>query len=502
MSVEPGEGRLLQGRYRIERALKQGGSGAVYLAWDTRWGDSACAIKELLPRGPQSPEEAAYAERSFKKEVEVLTALQHPHIPKVRDFFSEDGHRYIVMDLVRGPSLQDELIECHQQTGQPLDPEKVALDMLQVLQTLRYLHEQNPPIVHRDVKPANLIRDEPTGKVKLVDFGTARIVDSAALQTRVGTMGFGAPEQMLGRAEPRSDIFSVGVTLYHLCTGQLPSAKQFEPLHLDRPGYAGLSRIIFRATQVKASQRFGSASEMEQALRAWLSEPQRALAESQPAILVSSSAASTSAMPLLIAAAGLVVAVWAFALLRGTPDRPVASVIATSSPVVAVTPQVTAAQPPKVSPLVRPSRPSVAKPRPAKTGAPRAVPIPVKRQVAQPTLPSQPSYVQVSSPTDFVEQTPQLWVRGQERLEVSTSAGSPAQALESQRERFAEFSKQIQTDAVTLVRPRTDGFDLVILLPGIELRGRLEKLDESTQQAGGRVVVQLMTGRRDSTPRS
>lgn len=257
---------LLHGRYDIVRVLKKGGMGAVYTAKDTKLADSLCAVKEIL-EDKQSDE---YYQLRFSQEMAALARLDHPSIPRVRDFFRLKGKSYLVMDLIQGISLEDEI------TAQGVNPSpKVVRDVLQVLEVLDYMHSHEPPLLHRDIKPANLVRERRSGKIKVVDFGLARVVSpEAQLQTAVGTMGYCAPEQMYGKAEPRSDVFSVGATLMHLLTGQpcdLMALALSETEGLPNLP-EGLRAIVARAIDFKAAKRYASAREMAAALDRWLVE--------------------------------------------------------------------------------------------------------------------------------------------------------------------------------------------------------------------------------------
>lgn len=267
-----GPHEVLQDRYEIIKSLKSGGMGAVYEARDKKLADTPCAIKEVLPEALQGPD-AHYILQSFETEMRALATLEHTNIPRVRDFFTLGDSRYIVMDLVQGQSLEEELAEQRQVTGQPMDAQMAALDMVGVLETLHYLHCQKPPVIHRDVKPANLIRDRRSGKIKLVDFGIARPLDDATTQTQVGTLGFCAPEQLSGRAEQRSDVFSVAATLYELCTGERPPRFAVEPLEPQLPDHPGLVEIIRKGSAPRAQDRYGTALEMADALTRWLKGP-------------------------------------------------------------------------------------------------------------------------------------------------------------------------------------------------------------------------------------
>ncbi|MBN9419789.1 hypothetical protein ABS71_02620 [bacterium SCN 62-11] len=257
---------LLHGRYEIIRALKKGGMGAIYTAKDTKLADSLCAVKEIL-EDKQSDE---YYQLRFAQEMAALARLDHPSIPRVRDFFRLQGKSYLVMDLIQGISLEDEIL------AQGVNPApKVVRDTLQVLEVLEYLHSHEPPLLHRDIKPANLVRERRGGKIKVVDFGLARVQGKeTGQQTAVGTMGYCAPEQMGGKAEPRSDLFSVGATMLHLLTGEpcnlmALAASETEGLpHLPD----GLGEIVSRAIEFKAARRYASAREMAAALDRWLVE--------------------------------------------------------------------------------------------------------------------------------------------------------------------------------------------------------------------------------------
>ncbi|MFN8612686.1 MAG: protein kinase [Vulcanimicrobiota bacterium] len=260
---------MLQDRYEVVRNIKSGGMGSVYEAVDHKLASTPCAIKEVLASALEG-RDGAYILQSFESEMRALAGLEHPNIPRVRDYFEIEGRRYIVLDLVRGQALDDELAEHLRLTNEPMDPAVAAVDMVQVLETLTYLHQCRPPIIHRDIKSANLIRDSRSGRIKLVDFGIARSVETQRVQTQVGTPGFCAPEQMGGRAEIRSDLFSVGATLYHLCTGRIPPAYTFDALEMDLPRHPGLVKIVLKATQPKPQDRYASAEEMAAALRAWL----------------------------------------------------------------------------------------------------------------------------------------------------------------------------------------------------------------------------------------
>lgn len=262
-------GILLEERYEVTRALRSGGMGAVYLATDRRLANTPCAIKEILEHRLASSD-ADYLKARFQQEMSALATLDHPGIPRVRDYFQLGESFYIVMDYIDGQSLDHELAESLQVTGRPLEPEVVAATALQILEILAYLHNHRPPIIHRDVKPSNLLRETRTGRVKLVDFGLAKEVDKRS-QTMVGTPGYCAIEQMSGKAGPRSDIYSLGVTMHQLLSGQTPRVLNLSPLREVMPDYRPeLAAIVERACAQQANDRYPDAESMLADLRRWL----------------------------------------------------------------------------------------------------------------------------------------------------------------------------------------------------------------------------------------
>ncbi len=205
-------GQILNNRYRIVELLGQGGFGAVYQAWDSNL-DAPVAIKECLEISPK-------AQRQFKIEAQLLFKLHHANLPRVHDHFIIPGEgQYLVMDFVEGQDLGVMLL------NGPLPEARVLPWIIQVCDALCYLHAQNPPVIHRDIKPGN-IRITPEGKAMLVDFGLSKVYDPT-LATSVGargfTPGYSPPEQYgKGGTDVRSDLYALGATLYHLLTGQVP----------------------------------------------------------------------------------------------------------------------------------------------------------------------------------------------------------------------------------------------------------------------------------------
>ena len=211
MALNPGSS--LENRYRLDRLLGQGGMGAVYRAWDMRL-EQWVALKE-------NNLATADAQIQFEQEAKVLARLRHSNLPRVIDhFITAQGIQYLVMDFVEGMNLADML----RSRGRLL-PDEVMQWLSQICGALHYMHTQNPPIIHRDIKPQN-IRVTPDGRAVLVDFGLTK-VGAQQQRTATGalgvTPGFSPPEQYgAAHTDQRSDIYSLAATLYALFTGETP----------------------------------------------------------------------------------------------------------------------------------------------------------------------------------------------------------------------------------------------------------------------------------------
>jgi serine/threonine protein kinase len=276
-------GTLLGGRYEIIRAIKSGGMGAVYEARDRRLADSPCAVKQLLDEDFDE-ESLVVVRRKFDEEMQFLATLNHPGIPRLRDFFVHERRQYLVMDLVEGETLEQEL-DTARAEGRRCDPARVVADGIEVLDILTYLHRRTPPVVHRDIKPANLIRERSSGRVKLVDFGIARLhqVSSTTTHTQLGTLCYAPLEQIQGHAEPRSDLYALGATMHHLISGKESAALAISPLQRLAPDVdPDLAAIVNRAVEGNPVDRYDSASEMREALADWLARHGRGATATLP----------------------------------------------------------------------------------------------------------------------------------------------------------------------------------------------------------------------------
>lgn len=264
MSLETGV--KLANKYEVVRAITSGGMGSIYegrLIQDGR----RVAIKQMLEHLMEG-EQGELFKSKFQSEVAFLRTLNHPGIPRLYDSFVLDGVFYIVMEFIVGRNLEQELEERKQLTGHCFSMDQLVRDTRQVLEILQYLHNQTPPLVHRDVKPANLIREHPSGRIKLVDFGMARLLNEmSGTQTQLGTLGYSPLEQLQGQAEQRSDLYAVGATMHHLITGEVPRVLKIPPVLSVRPEVdPALAAIIDRACSPQIDMRFTDAGEMLRAL--------------------------------------------------------------------------------------------------------------------------------------------------------------------------------------------------------------------------------------------
>jgi serine/threonine protein kinase len=262
-------GSTLQGRYKILMPLSKGGMGAIYLVRDKQ-SDAHLALKENRSL-------TAADRRQFKREAKILQSIEHPHIPKFTDYFEDDHDgQFLVMEYVEGTDL-DELVR---RRRQPFPEDKVLAWADQLLDALQHLHSQKPPIIHRDVKPANL-KLTPEGQIKLVDFGISKVYHPEQ-STASGAQGFTphfAPREQYQRKErtdARTDVYSVGATLYYLLTRKLPPSAPDRMI--DRVSLVAVrkhnpavsvntERVLLKAMELTSSDRYPSARAMRKALQ-------------------------------------------------------------------------------------------------------------------------------------------------------------------------------------------------------------------------------------------
>ena len=268
-------GKFLQQRYRIDRQIGQGGMGAVYVATDERFG-SRVAIKETL-----------FMDDNFRKAIErearLLNSLKHTALPRVTDHFEEDNGQFLVMEYIAGEDVAT-ILEREQR---PFPVEQVMKWADQLLDALDYLHNQAIPVVHRDIKPQN-IKITPKGDVILLDFGLAKGNPTDASKQTAAKSIFGysknyaSLEQIQGTGtDPRSDLYSLAATLYHLLTNVAPEdaltramsvlSQKGDPLlpaNMVEPSVPkGIAGVLYQAMDLNASGRPASAAEMREMLR-------------------------------------------------------------------------------------------------------------------------------------------------------------------------------------------------------------------------------------------
>lgn len=241
--------------------------GSVYQARDKRLADRLCAVKEMIEMFADEGQRAKAVE-DFTREAQLLASLEHRSIPTIFDYFIEGGRYYLVMKYISGGDLADQM----RKRGGRVDELTVTKWAVQVSDVLHYIHNQDPPIIYRDLKPANLMLDDKQGKIMLIDFGIARFVAPTQKGvTAIGTMGYAPPELFAGKVQARSDLYSLGATVFHLLTGSDPQdnpllifdfSKNPRPSQLNPAITADMDAIITRTVAHRPEDRPSSALEL------------------------------------------------------------------------------------------------------------------------------------------------------------------------------------------------------------------------------------------------
>ncbi len=280
----------MENRYRILGLLGQGGMGRVYLAEDERLPGKKWAVKELRP-GPAQRELLA-------KEARMLAECSHPGLAAVTDFIpaNAQGVCYLVMEFIQGHTL----LQLLREKG-PLSWAQTAVIGIELCQVLAYLHEERPvPIIHRDLKPSNVMLDG-NGRVRLIDFGTARHYSQGAEAdtVRLGTLGFASPEQLVGRqTDARTDLYALGAVLHFLLeggSGQLQDGiRGVLPDAVPKEAQALIGKLL----EDEPAKRFQRAGEVEAALRA-IPTPGTPAAEGKRQLAEATTAARTASPPVM-----------------------------------------------------------------------------------------------------------------------------------------------------------------------------------------------------------
>ncbi len=267
---------LLAGRYQLLSRIGQGGMGAVYKAADTRFNNRPLAIKEMSSTG-LPPARLQEAEAAFEREAHLLADLLHPNLPRIYEHFTENDRSYLVMDYIEGQTVEEHL---EQVGGGPLSVDQVIKWAEQLCDVLNYLHTHQPPIIFRDLKPANVMMSE-SGHIYLIDFGIARIFKPGKQHDTValGSPGYAAPEQY-GKAQstPRSDIYSLGALLHHLLTGIDPSEQPFffrDASQVNPAVDPVLDALLKQMLSMDSDRRPASAQEVLNALKGTITNQPR-----------------------------------------------------------------------------------------------------------------------------------------------------------------------------------------------------------------------------------
>lgn len=259
-------GTLIGGHYSIGSLLNTGGFGAVYRGVDSSEGNRPCAIKETYDVTPA-------ARRQALTEAAVLFTVRSAHLPQVYDAFEDQGRFYLVMQLIEGQNL----LELSSRRGRPCSEQEALHWLLPVIDVLQELHSRNPAVIHRDIKPGNIILT-PQATAVLVDFGLTRLYDPGSdtlTIVRAVSEGFSPIEQYIGKTSPQSDIYSLAATMYFLLTQTVPPASVHRSYHdeliaprLLNPNISpNIEQVLLKALAVNADQRYDSMHEFARALR-------------------------------------------------------------------------------------------------------------------------------------------------------------------------------------------------------------------------------------------
>ena len=259
---------ILKQRYRVICQVGKGGMGAVYRAEDIQLNDRAVAVKEMSQSG-LNPFDVPRATETFKQEAVFLAGLMHANLPRIYDHFTEDGRWYLIMDFIEGQTLEEHLKYA---SGGTLPIHEVLDIGIQLCTVLGFLHTLNPPIIFRDLKPANVMIG--AGEhIYLIDFGIARHFKPGQANdtTHLGTVGYAAPEQY-GKAQSttRSDIYSLGATLHQLLSGTDPAQTpfRFAPLASgNHPLVAELDTLVMQMVELDENKRPGNVDSIKTELQ-------------------------------------------------------------------------------------------------------------------------------------------------------------------------------------------------------------------------------------------
>lgn len=262
-------GSILEHRYEIRKKLGQGGFSQVYFAYDKEKGRNR-AIKEVKKSQSEQIHNMAH------REAELIRKLQYPYFPEIEEIIETDQAFYIVMEYLEGESLQTILNRLGPQ------PQKEVVKWAKdICLMLEYLHNCNPPVIYQDMKPGNIILQS-GGNLRLIDFGAAWEEKDGQDQICLGTRGYAAPEQLddNGRIDARTDIYSLGVTMYHLLTGKDPCkfpCANYSIRHWNRSLSRRLEKIIWKCTRENPMERYSTCKELRQELEKTVNHRKRGI---------------------------------------------------------------------------------------------------------------------------------------------------------------------------------------------------------------------------------
>lgn len=333
-TLQPGQ--VLQSRYRILGVIGIGGMGAVYQARDLHFPNVTrlCAVKEMINMA-QDQKLREQTIRNFEREAEILATLNHPAIPQIYDYFSFGDRAYLVLEFIQGRDLEALL----NGTDGFMPIEQIREWGIEICEVLAYLHNHQPePIVFRDMKPSNVMIDHHR-RVRLIDFGIAKMFQIGQAGTMIGTEGYSPPEQYKGIASPAADIYALGATLHHMLTKRDPRLEppfsfDQKPIKDYNPSVPdAFAAVVMRALSYDPEQRYATADAMRQSLEATGTTP--TVASGAPhmpvsaipsaSMQVSGAAPSASmAVPLHVSPGGIdsITPIWAFQAedaVRSTP---------------------------------------------------------------------------------------------------------------------------------------------------------------------------------------
>ncbi len=304
-------GSTLQNRYEVIGVAGVGGFSSVYKARDMRFANVTrlCAIKEMVIT-TLDPKLREMTIKSFEREANILATLEHPAIPDVFDYFTEEDRSYLVLEYIRGKDLEAVLAE----SETPLDQEKVLSWGIQVCDVLSYLHNRSPqPILFRDVKPSNVMLDV-YDRIHLIDFNIAKVFHGDEKHTMVGTEGYSPPEQYRGESSPAADVYALGASFHHMLSKQDPrmevpfSFNERSLPDVNPTVTPAFNAVVMRCLEYAAEDRYQNASELKEALEL-IAQPKVVAPETPMA--VNGHAQGSSHAP-VISSSGKIQPIWKF----------------------------------------------------------------------------------------------------------------------------------------------------------------------------------------------